>query len=394
MTTQERIYNYFVRNQRLHVLFIFDPIGQYCDELKNEKWQNDYLYHEFDGRTWFNLKYRLEHEWYDKKVILLFRQMEPQNSTTLSKFPLADLFVANATYREDDYAVFIEQYGLPKTLEIQKYVSKHIAEFRLKKYHDVLQPYFNRSDFNEDNINRGFISVYLGSRQVLNWDRIIARVICLGKMEEEKKREKFFVQLQKNQDACDALQHRLERLTGQRYDVNQAEKVRRVAESIKYNCIMALIGEDQRDNYRQYKIKDQLTLGRFNQFVENVNNDKDLAEPFFMAVAELASDIKEEEIIRIYGTDQPYGMMTDALCWPILQHIINTQIPSDSSIAAERLQNLLKKIPEKAIVKTTIDTVLNISRYYQNANNTGTLRLNTPDEYIHRYVDEFYLQIS
>lgn len=390
MTTQERIYSYFQHNQKLRVLFIFDPFGGLCDELEHEDWQAGFMYHEFNGKSWFNLKYHLEHDWYEKKVVLLFRQLEPLNSSALLQFPLADLLVANATYREDDYAEFMEQHGLPNTLEVQKYVSKHVADFRLKKFNDVLAPYFNRNDFTEDNINRGFISVYLGLKQVLNWDRIIARVVCLGKQEEEKKREKFFLQLQKNQDAYDALQNRLERITGQRYDVNQTEKVRKVAEAIKYNCIMALISEDASDNYRMLKIKDQLTLGRFNQFIESIRNDRELSEPFNAAVAEQARDVKEDEIIRIYGTDQPYAMMTDALCWPILKETL-TLLPAEVAVATDRLQNLLQLLQENSLAKLSVETVLNISRYYQKANATGTMRLNTPNDYIKRYTEEFYL---
>ena len=390
MTTQERIVAYFAHNQRLRVLFIFDPIGEFCAELESEQWPDGYLYHEFDGHSWFNLKYHLEHDWYDNKMVLLFKMPAPQNSAALLQFPLADLLEANATYQEEDYAEFIEQYGLPKTLAIQKFVSKHIAEFRLKKFSEVLLPFFNKNDFTEDNINRGFLSVYLGVKQVLNWDRITARVVCLGKLEEEKKRDKFFIQLRRNQDAVDALQRHLEKVTGQRYDDNQTEKVKKVAESIKYNSIMALISEDPHDNYRQYKIKDQLTLGRFNQFLENINNDRDLSEPFNAAVAELARDIKEQEIIRIYGTDQPYGIMTDALCWPILEQTVSS-IPGDVSTASSRLLNLLNKTQENSKAKITVETLLTISQYYLKAKSTGTLRLNTPDEYISRYTSEFYL---
>lgn len=390
MTTQERIYSYFQHNHKLRVLFIFDPFGGLCDELEHEDWQAGFMYHEFNGKSWFNLKYHLEHDWYEKKVVLLFRQLEPLNSSALLQFPLADLLVANATYREDDYAEFMEQHGLPNTMEVQKYVSKHVADFRLKKFNDVLAPYFNRNDFTEDNINRGFISVYLGLKQVLNWDRIIARVVCLGKQEEEKKREKFFLQLQKNQDAYDALQNRLERITGQRYEINKTEKVRTVAEAIKYNCIMALISEDARDNYRRLKIKDQLTLGRFNQFVESIRNDRELCDPFNAAVAELARDIKEDEIIRIYGTDQPYAMMTDALCWPILRETL-TLLPAEAGVATDRLQSLQQLLDDSSLTKLSVETVLNISRYYQKANSTGTMRLNTPNDYIKRYTEEFYL---
>ena len=191
---QDKIYSYFANNPKLHILFIFDPEGGFCHELENEDWPDNYIYHEFDGKSWFNLKYKVEHEWQQKKLILLFRILEPSNSTALSEFYLADLLAANATFREDNYAAFIEQHNLPQTQEIQLYVSNHIKEFGFKKFNDVLSTYFNRQDFSIDTMNRGFISVYLGQKQVLDWDRIVARVVCLGRAGEEKKRDSFFRQ--------------------------------------------------------------------------------------------------------------------------------------------------------------------------------------------------------
>ena len=264
---QDKIYSYFNNNPQLHILFIFDPGGDFCYELENEDWPDNYIYHEFDGKSWFNLKYKVENEWQHKKMILLFRMIEPTNSTTLSQFYLADLLTANSVFREESYAAFIEQHNLPRTQEIQVYVSNHMKDFEFKKFNDVLAPYFNSQDFSIDIMNRGFISVYLGQKQILNWDRIIARVVCLGKKGEEKKRDTFFRQLQSNMDATESLQNYLEKITGQLCEMNTTEKVRKIAESIKYNCIMSFISEDQHDNYRFYKLKTQIEQGRFNQFI-------------------------------------------------------------------------------------------------------------------------------
>ena len=388
---QDKIYSYFNNNPQLRILFIFDPGGDFCYELENEDWPDNYIYHEFDGKSWFNLKYNVENEWQHKKMILLFRMIEPTNSTTLSQFYLADLLTANSVFREENYAAFIEQHNLPRTQEIQVYVSNHMKDFEFKKFNDVLSPYFNAQDFSIDIMNRGFISVYLGQKQILNWDRIIARVVCLGKKGEEKKRDTFFRQLQGNIDATESLQNYLEKITGQRCEMNTTEKVRKIAEAIKYNCIMSFISEDQHDNYRFYKLKTQIEQGRFNQFIENIRNDAQLGEPFFETVMQLASGIKEEEIIKIYGADQPYSMVTAALVWPIIQQIITDLLPGDAIRATERLQDLRAKLPEDSSALTAIDAVLNMSQYLVSANQTGTLRLNTPDEYIKRYTDSFYL---
>ena len=47
---QEKIYSYFNNNPQLHILFIFDPGGDFCYELEREEWPTNYVYHEFDGK--------------------------------------------------------------------------------------------------------------------------------------------------------------------------------------------------------------------------------------------------------------------------------------------------------------------------------------------------------
>jgi hypothetical protein len=63
---QNRIYNYFVRNPQLHILFVFDRMNIIETELKEVEWKEGYLYQVFDG-TWFATKYAIENDWKDKK---------------------------------------------------------------------------------------------------------------------------------------------------------------------------------------------------------------------------------------------------------------------------------------------------------------------------------------
>ena len=37
---------------------------------------------------------------------------------------------------------------------------------------------------------------------------------------------------------------------------------------------------------------------------------------------ELGKDIKEEEIISVYGIDAQYNYMPEAICWPILKEVL------------------------------------------------------------------------
>ena len=390
-TTIDRIYNYFEYNKLLHVLFVFDPMDTISIELMGLAWKPGFRYVEFDGKSWFNMKYHLETDWKDDKVVLVFHLPYPETMDQMLEFPLMDLLVANATYREESYAEFMEQYGLPQSMEV--FVSNHIGELQPKKFTDVLKAYYNPTDFTVDNICRGFISVYLKQKNVLNWDRIIARIIILGKAEKKKDRDAFFRQLMSNKDAEEALQSRLESITGQRYLPNTEEKVKNVAEAIKYNNICQNLPQNPNDRYRCYKIRDGLTLSRFNQTMENLRNDGQLAGVFQQAIDELGKGILEEELIRTYGVNAPFNQITDSLCWPILRQIIHDLMPQQSHIALTRLQPMVDehKLTLDATSEESITTLCCIANYFVKANATGSLVLSSPDEYVSKYAQEYYL---
>lgn len=92
MNIREKIYNYFIKSPELKVLFIFDPSGMVRYEIEeiDEPWQEDYIYQIFGG-DWFSTKYRLAHEWAERKVILVFGQNEPSNQDTCLRFPLMSI---------------------------------------------------------------------------------------------------------------------------------------------------------------------------------------------------------------------------------------------------------------------------------------------------------------
>ena len=92
---QNRIYNYFERNQELRVLFIFDPMRNIITELEGVKWRDGYRLVEFQG-NWFATKYALENEWREEKIILYLPMLAPSNQEARLKFPLMDVLAANA----------------------------------------------------------------------------------------------------------------------------------------------------------------------------------------------------------------------------------------------------------------------------------------------------------
>ena len=228
---QNKIYNYFERNEKLKVLFIFDPMDAIASELHAVSWRDGFRFIEFDG-AWFKTKHALENEWKEDKVILIFKQASPFTSTiSMLKFPLLDVLCANMEYKSDDYAAFIQQNHIPQSCH--DFIRKHIDELQLEKFNRILSPYYNTENFDKSLACRGLISGYLGENQLLDWDSIIIRMFLLSSPGEEKKKITFYRSIERNVDIYATLQNVLESYFGGSYNPNSEEKIKEIAESFK-----------------------------------------------------------------------------------------------------------------------------------------------------------------
>lgn len=162
---QDRIYSYFDRNPQLHVLFIFDKMEMIRTELDTLTWKEGYRYVVFDG-AWFNAKYNIENTWKDEHVVLLFSDIAyPHTEQQQEHFPLMDMLRANMEYKEDDYASFMQQYGLPE--KYASFVKKHVAELTTSKVMNIIGDYYRPETFSQDLVFRGLITSYLGEKKTL-----------------------------------------------------------------------------------------------------------------------------------------------------------------------------------------------------------------------------------
>ena len=387
---QDRIYNYFERNPQLHVLFIFDRMNIIQSELDEvTSWADGYIYKVFDG-AWFNTKYAIENTWKDNKVVLLFSQETyPHNEEQQLKFPLLDMLKANMEYKEEDYASFMQQYNLSE--KFRPFIKRNIGEIMSTKISAILNGHFTQDAFSEDVVCRAFISGYLGEKKLLDWENIIVKMIILGSSSEEKKRLDFFVRLDKNADAKKSVNEKLTKLFGLSYNPNTDVKVKAIAESMKYNSITLLLDAIPADSYKAYKITNSVILEQINKIYEFGTHDRVLSEKFTKALAELASDIKEQEIINVYGIDAQYFYLTESLCWPILKEIIDTKLMADPAEVNDRMRELSLKLPVNSAIQVVVKFIENVALYYNQVRDMGTLKLNSPEEYVQKYLKEFYL---
>ena len=386
---QERIYNYFERNPKLRVLFIFDNMSIIETELQGASWNEGFHYVVFDG-TWFGTKYAIEHQWKDEKVILLFKQeYKPINEQKRLEFPLLDLLMANMEYKEDDFASFMQQYNLPD--KFAPFIKKHVGELQSSRILALMQNYLTPEAFSEDVFYRAVVSDYMGQKKVLDWEDIIIRIIVMGLDSESKKRFDFFTRLGRNIDVNKALQNKLTAVFGYGYDANTEVKVRAIAESMKYNSFTQLLETSAADLYKKYKIKDRLVLEQINRIIDRASHDRVMSAPFNQAIAKLGDEIKEQEIIRIYGIDANYFYVTEALCWPIIETIVKERLQVEPQEVSDRMRDLSLKLPESSQIQEVVSFVQNLALYYDKIRGLGTLKLNTPDQYVQKYLNEFYL---
>ena len=383
---QERIYSYFERNPQLHVLFIFDKMNINFTELELAEWPENYIYKVFDG-AWFNIKYAIENTWKDKNVVLLFTDgTYPHTEEQMLKFPLLDMLKANMEFKEDDYESFMQQYNLPEKFRL--FIKNNVSEMQSTKISSMLTGHLSPETFSEDIVCRAFISSYLGEKKLLDWEPIIVRMLVLGLQSEEKKRTDFFHRLSKNLDAKKAVDAKLKRLFDRSYNPNSELKMKEVAECLKYNSITQLLDVASGDNYKQYKIKNPMMLEGQNKVYEYGLQNRQWSEKFSLAMVELGKDIKEEEIIGVYGIDAQYNYMPEALCWPILKEILEKKLMSDPDEVNDRMRNLALKFSAHSDIQVVIKFIELVALYYEKVKTVGTLKLNSPEEYLQKYVDK------
>jgi uncharacterized protein (TIGR02687 family) len=391
MNTQDKIYQYFERDPHLRVLFIFNN-DFIADELSNAEWADDYKYVDFKG-DWFTTKFNLDNDWKELKVVMMMHQDSPLQVKSLQvSFPLMDVLVANMEYRSQDYAAFMQQNGLPETdRKLVKFVERNIQALQAEKMHKLFAPYYADRSITTDKFVRGFISSYMAQQRILDWDAIIVRLLLMGRSSERQKITDFFVKLRGCKDACEALNQRLTDIFGVGYDDSTLEKVGNVVKVLKYNAITQNLAPISADNYKQSRINDSLALQQLNRILELALSNEKSAQAIQELFDELGAEIREENIISWYGTEANYYFVPQQLCQPIVKTLLENKAESNPEIVINRVEDLVVKHNDHGSMAMMMDYTLLVARIYKAMQAAGSLTLNTPDEYVSRYCEDYFL---
>ena len=387
----DKIYQYFDRNPELKVLFIFNN-EFLAAELQGVEWRSGYRYVDFKG-DWFTIKYNLDNDWQNDKVILMMHQASPLQMKSLqSSFPLMDVLVANMEYHSQDYAAFIQQNGLPDTdKKMVRFIEKNIMQLQSDKMQKLFAPYYQDNSITTDKFIRGFISSYMGQQRILDWDDIIVRLLLMGRESERQKQTDFFVKLRGSKDVNEALKQKLTDIFGISYDENTDAKVGNIVKVLKYNAIVQNLAPSDADNYKQNRINDSLALQQMNRILELALSQEKSSTALMELFDELGTDIRDEELIRWYGTEANFYFVPEALCLPIIKTLLEKEIETEPEIVTNRIEDLLLKHNDHGIMALVMDYALLVAKFYQKALSLGSLTLNTPDEYVMRYQQDYYV---
>ena len=388
---QDKIYQYFERDPELKVLFIFNN-EFLAAELAGVEWRTGYRYVDFKG-DWFTVKYNLDNDWQYDKVILMMHQPSPLQVKSLqATFPLMDLLVANMEYHSQDYAAFIQQNGLPDTDKTMvRFIEKNIQQLQSDKMQKLFAPYYLDKSITTDKFVRGFLSSYMGQQRILDWDAIIVRLLLMGRDSERQKLTDFFIKMRGCKDVSDALTQKLTDIFSVSYDENTEAKVGTVVKVLKYNAIVQNLAPVDADNYKQNRINNSLALQQMNRILELALSQEKSAKALMELFDELGADIRDEELIRWYGTEANFYFVPEALCLPIIKTLLENKIETEPEIVTNRVEDLLLKHNDHGVMAQVMDYALLVARFYQKALSLGSLTLNTPDEYVMRYQEDYYV---
>ena len=388
---QDKIYQYFERDPELKVLFIFNN-EFLAMELQEAEWRTGYRFVDFKG-DWFTVKYSLDNEWQNDKVILLFHQPSPLEVKSLqASFPLMDVLTANMEYHSQDYTAFIQQNGLPDSdKQLVRFVERNIMQLQSDKMQKLFGSYYQDGSITYDMMVRGFLSRFMGLQHIEDWDSIIVRLLFYGRKSESQKQLDFYVRLRTCKDVAEALNQRLIEIFGVSFNDNTESKVADIVKVLKYNAIVQNLSPVDADNYKQSRVTDSYALQHINRILELALSQEKSAQALMELFNELGADIRDADIIRWYGTDANYYFVPEGLCLPIIRTLLEKDIETEPAAVISRVEELMTKHSENGALSMMMKYAILVARFYETALGLGSLTLNTADEYVHRYQTDYYL---
>ena len=381
---EQKVKDYFEKYSELKILFLFDSIKSHSEEISN--WSDKGIILIQVSNELFHLKYKLETELANQRVFLYFPYAEPKGNLRKT-FTLLDLMKANRILLIDPVEDFIEEYNL-KPYQRDR-VNKYITLLQNKKAQKTLSKILKADTFDDENLlKKGLICHLIG------FNRIEDETIILAKL--------FTTLLQKNKGLFSVLD-RIKEIDGETYlcklfdeyfDIVIAQlkdqDISLAIKKTKYNLILQNYAEaNVNDSYSKLKINNPIKINRLNSFINDWIKEDDLSQDVENVFGELASDVNESVIVKIYGIDGDFGFYTNSLAYKIIHSMIEfVEYQPDKSINV--LTHLSNNISSKSVeLKDLLDYLLRSANVFKALNSVASYIYDKPINYLDEYVNKF-----
>lgn len=382
---KEKIESYFNRFPKLRILFFFDPDEEYEQEVKDL--DADAIHVEYWEENPFTLKCKLIQDLKNEKVLLYLPIKQPTTPKEFEQFPLMGLLIANKELQLDNVGSFMEQFQLQR--HHKSLVSKYMSALKFAGVQDVCQPILNASSFEELRLQQGLVSAFLKFKAVESWSILVAKLMTLAHQKKTSELDKVVKKIT-DLNFEDVVVKRIQEVTGYSIQNITKESLLDVSRSVLYNELTQTISDvNTNDPYKTFKITHTTQLTRLNQMLHEVDRNPVVKPKFEELLAYVSKDIKGTKLIEVYGEDANFAEFNAEMIWAIIGKI-QTHLASAPADIIKKLETLSLQSRMSVIVQQMLKYLIQVAKVHQYSNQIKTYVLDTPEEYVHNYTNDWY----
>lgn len=365
------------------ILFFFDEEQEYIDDVKN--WTGD----EFEilevNDNYFWIKYMVEWELKDKKVLLYHPFAQPKGSK-LKEYPLLDLLLAGELLLIDEIAELMDKHFIP--YRFVGLLKKYQRFVKVAKYQKELAPFLSGPAFDEDKFRNAIISILLNEKRTGNSTFNLISVFEIMN-EGEEVWEKYRKDIEKH-ELEETLKQAILNVSNISVEDISYASLKRLFLTLKYNAITRNINDvAKEDPYAKLKQKENLSVQNnklfFGEWSENKLRNKSLDK----VLNGLGAEIDANKLIEVYGVETEYGLISAGLTAYLVRESLS-HLPDSPDWVIGQLAPRKDNLDEMKGHEAKVDFLLNSAYYFVVLKNFLDFDFNYINDYISRYTGEIY----
>ncbi|UOK42512.1 MULTISPECIES: BREX-1 system phosphatase PglZ type A [Flavobacterium] len=363
-------------------LFYFDADGSKREELAAI--ENAGVKVVEVNQNYFDLKYKLEMEWNNKKIFLYHPFAKPEGKK-IKKYPLLDLLSANIELKLDEVSEFIAEYRLKDYHS--NLINKYFKLLKTKTNQKKLARILDSENFSEDNLKKGLISI------ILDFNAVEDKFNCMNKwftltLEESKfnKINSTLIEL----GLEEVVINWFNTLLDTKEDTLSMEAATNWITKLKYNVLVGnatqIVTADTYNSLRIKRTADNYKLLKFFEvWQKNINTNKAIEQIFNT----LGSKINTVSVLKWYGTETEYGYYSEEMIDKVLK-LLYSEVFSDALKTKEECIRWKREESISDFSKDQIEFLYFTASMYSVLEGYKSFRFNTVEEYIKEYTVELH----